>query len=49
MVKTKEVPEKTKKRKTSELKLKYIIMKNNPKYKLQLVPFEYLLFPLNCL
>jgi len=36
-------------RKTSEQKLKHIIMKNNPKYKLQLVPYEYLLLPLNCL
>ena len=48
MVKTKEVQKKKKKRKTSEQKLKYINMKNIPKYKLQLVPFEYLLFPLNC-
>lgn len=47
--KTKEVPEKTKKRKISEQKLKYIIMKNIPKYKLQLVPFECLLLPLNCM
>lgn len=30
-IKTKEVPEKTKKRKTSEQKLKYIIMKNYSK------------------